>query len=50
MSATAPQHAGLAGLCYDDHLCPACEDATGEPCADLFMHPICGLVACGADS
>lgn len=42
-----PGHGGNAGLCTEDHICPACE--VDEPCVDLFMHPICGLVACTKD-
>lgn len=41
-----PAHQG--GLCTDAHYCPPCEDQTG-PCVDLFMHPICGLVACSTE-
>lgn len=40
------QHHG--GLCTEDHYCPGCE--TGGECADLFSHPICGLVACCTDA
>ena len=31
-------------LCEQPHTCPSCE--AGGVCVDLFMHPICGLVAC----
>ena len=40
-------HGGYPPLCEDDHTCPPCEDHTG-PCADLFEHPMCGVVACCA--
>jgi hypothetical protein len=38
------RHAPAAGLCELDHLCPAC--IRGDRCVDLFMDPVCGLVAC----
>lgn len=34
-------------LCEQPHTCPACE--AGGTCVDLFMHPICGLVACNTE-
>lgn len=47
MSELAPGHGGNGGLCFEDHICPPCE--IGGPCMDLFVHPICGTVACNAD-
>jgi hypothetical protein len=44
----ATQRHGNGGLCEEDHWCPNCEDFKGS-CVDLFMHPICGLVACASD-
>lgn len=41
-----PGHGTNAGLCFEDHTCPACEDGRPAECADLFEHPICGVVAC----
>lgn len=35
------------GLCEDTHLCPRCENKLHGSGCDLFIHPICGLVACG---
>ncbi len=43
-----PQHGGTSGLCEDDHWCPNCESFEGS-CVDLFIHPICGLVACATE-
>jgi hypothetical protein len=34
-------------LCELDHLCPPC--LAGQACIDLFMDPVCGLVACMTD-
>ena len=41
------RHGGL-GLCEEDHWCPNCENFVGT-CTDLFVHPICGLVACATE-
>jgi hypothetical protein len=41
-------HGSNSGLCEYDHWCPNCEDHTGA-CVDLFVHPICGLVACATE-
>lgn len=46
MTHAQPVHYG--GLCDEDHFCPPCENGQGA-CVDLFMHPICGLVACCSD-
>ena len=42
------RHDGNAGLCEEDHWCPNCENFVGS-CVDLFIHPICGLVACATE-
>ena len=42
------RHDGNAGLCEEDHWCPNCENFVGT-CIDLFIHPICGLVACATE-
>jgi hypothetical protein len=41
-----PGHGGNAGLCFEKHFCPPCEAGNLDECVDMFLHPICGLVAC----